>query len=278
MFFELDWVTATIDYDSLELQDALQELAEAYDAGVRSLRPMHGYEFGACLVDDEDQIVCRIMWGGNPRLYVSSSGEDSQVLASYLRSLPRADVVYLSRADYFIDYDAPGLFDSFIEWVQDEFVVAFPHVRVQVAGDYLTSQCKGRTVYIGSRQSPLMLRVYEKGREQGDPESSWVRFEWELKPKNVSVRTSFFDLAPTDLVRSSAWSAYVFSYLMGERLSRSQVRLTGEYRPSDLERSLLHLKKQYGQIMFDIFRLRCDGCPHKFHEILIGGFDNEACD
>jgi len=278
MLFELDWVTATIDYDSLDLQDSLQELAEVYDAGVRSSRAMHGYEFCACLVDDEDQVVCRIMWGGNPRLYVSASGEDSRILASYLKSLPRKDVVYVSRADYYIDYDEVGVFDLFLDFVRNEFITAFPHLKVQITGDYLTNQGKGRTIYVGSRQSPLMLRVYEKGREQGDPESSWVRFEWEIKPKNIHARTQFFALAPTDLVTSSAWSAYIFSYLRGERFGRSQVRLTGEYRPSDLDRSLLHLKKQYGQIMFDIFRLRCDGCPYKFHELLIGGFDNEACD
>jgi phage replication initiation protein len=42
---------------------------------------------------------------------------------------------------------------------------------------------KGRTVYIGSQQSAKYLRVYEKGRQLGDRESEWVR--WELQIRNA---------------------------------------------------------------------------------------------
>jgi len=39
---------------------------------------------------------------------------------------------------------------------------------------------KGRTLYIGSRESGKLLRVYEKGKQMGNPKDKWVRWELEL--------------------------------------------------------------------------------------------------
>jgi phage replication initiation protein len=39
---------------------------------------------------------------------------------------------------------------------------------------------KGRSLYVGSRQSGKLLRVYEKGIQMGDPNDKWVRWELEL--------------------------------------------------------------------------------------------------
>lgn len=42
----------------------------------------------------------------------------------------------------------------------------------------------GKTIYIGSRKSGKALRVYEKGRQSGDPTSPWCRVELELRSKD----------------------------------------------------------------------------------------------
>jgi len=39
---------------------------------------------------------------------------------------------------------------------------------------------KGRSLYIGSRESGKLLRVYEKGIQMGNPKDKWVRWELEL--------------------------------------------------------------------------------------------------
>ena len=44
--------------------------------------------------------------------------------------------------------------------------------------------CKGKTLYIGNRQSGKLCRVYEKGRQLGYTSSSWVRVEVELRNKS----------------------------------------------------------------------------------------------
>ncbi len=43
---------------------------------------------------------------------------------------------------------------------------------------------KGKTLYIGARANGKLLRVYEKGRQLGDPSSPWVRVELELRNKS----------------------------------------------------------------------------------------------
>lgn len=45
---------------------------------------------------------------------------------------------------------------------------------------YITGENQGATVYIGSRQSEVMLRIYNKAAEQ-DVEGDWIRAELELK-------------------------------------------------------------------------------------------------
>ncbi len=52
-----------------------------------------------------------------------------------------------------------------------------------VQGDWLGSGKAGRTLYVGKRANGKLLRIYEKGRQQGDPDSPWVR--WELELHNV---------------------------------------------------------------------------------------------
>ena len=48
-------------------------------------------------------------------------------------------------------------------------------------GNWKRPNGKGRTLYVGSRKNGKFCRVYEKGRELGDPNSEWCRVEVEFK-------------------------------------------------------------------------------------------------
>jgi len=48
-------------------------------------------------------------------------------------------------------------------------------------GNWRTPIGKGRTLNVGLRRNGKMCRVYEKGMEQGDATSPWVRFEVEIR-------------------------------------------------------------------------------------------------
>jgi DNA relaxase NicK len=45
----------------------------------------------------------------------------------------------------------------------------------------------GNTFYIGKRENGKMLRIYEKGKEQGDPKSTWNRVEVEFRSKDRDI-------------------------------------------------------------------------------------------
>ncbi|MFM0288006.1 replication initiation factor domain-containing protein [Paraburkholderia megapolitana] len=48
-------------------------------------------------------------------------------------------------------------------------------------GDWRNPVGKGRSLYVGLRRNGKLCRVYEKGMEQGDESSPWVRFEVEVR-------------------------------------------------------------------------------------------------
>lgn len=45
----------------------------------------------------------------------------------------------------------------------------------------------GKTFYLGNRKNGKLLRVYEKGKQLGDPLSNWVRWELELHNSNYTI-------------------------------------------------------------------------------------------
>lgn len=55
--------------------------------------------------------------------------------------------------------------------------------RCELKGDWIMPDGQGRTLYVGSRENGLLYRGYEKGREQGDESSPWVRHEVQLGNK-----------------------------------------------------------------------------------------------
>jgi DNA relaxase NicK len=53
-------------------------------------------------------------------------------------------------------------------------------VQKELKKEYRFIPDKGRSLYVGSRESGKLLRVYEKGIQMGDPSDKWVRWELEL--------------------------------------------------------------------------------------------------
>ena len=56
-----------------------------------------------------------------------------------------------------------------------------------VGTDWESNNGKGKTYYVGSSESSKYVRVYEKGKQLGDKESRWVRFEIEFKAKDIVI-------------------------------------------------------------------------------------------
>lgn len=89
------------------------------------------------------------------------------------------------------------------QWLAGGFTkCAGKHPNIERAGNWHNPTGAGRTLYVGSRKySSMFLRTYEKGMEQGDSTSPWVRLELELKnsdriiPLDILVRPSDYFVA-----------------------------------------------------------------------------------
>lgn len=57
----------------------------------------------------------------------------------------------------------------------------------KAGSDWESNNGKGKTYYVGSRESSKYVRVYEKGKQLGDKTSDWVRFEIEFKAKDIVI-------------------------------------------------------------------------------------------
>jgi len=114
------------------------------------------------------------------------------------------------------------------------------------AGNWITDDTRGRTFYVGSRANSIkFLRVYEKGKQLGDPNSPWVRWEVEFK------RQKGYEIS-TDILRNPAafWTgAYkVFQRLKPQHAARKLEFLKRETQAT-YDKLKQHMVKSYGRLM-----------------------------
>jgi phage replication initiation protein len=84
---------------------------------------------------------------------------------------------------------------------------------IEIHGSWDSDEGRGKTCYIGSKTAPKRLKVYEKGKQLGDPTNPWVRIELTLR--NKQNRTTRFEL-PLDILTQPG------SYLAGAYSTRDR--------------------------------------------------------
>jgi phage replication initiation protein len=96
---------------------------------------------------------------------------------------PKITRVDLTHDDHEGRYNVDRAFD---DWSNDRFKLPQAPQSPAMAqfGNWGRPDGRGRTVTIGRRLSGKFLRVYEKGKQLGDRESSWTRIELELKAED----------------------------------------------------------------------------------------------
>lgn len=106
----------------------------------------------------------------------------------------------------------------------------------------------GKTFYVGTKKSEKQLRVYEKGREQGDQKSEWVRYEAQFRNSNRKELS-------LDLLRDPA------SYLLGAypvlhflNCVASRLEITKAAVDATWKSARRHIKRQYGATLNFIIR------------------------
>ena len=201
-------------------------------------RPKHGYLTGQVVTQGGDP-VCRIWWDGNPGVHVICHSEHAEKLAPLLRGYAGHELV---RADACLDLCDDGYFDSIAAYFTD-FAKAH-NLVINQQGDWVRGQ--SRTLYIGSRKSTYMLRIYEKGWQTGG-DKNWVRIEAEVKPKGSEMRKRASTMTAKELFWCSKWGAEALEGFGWEKMLSKSIGTV--YRPSDDERARLAIQKQYGQIL-----------------------------
>jgi phage replication initiation protein len=99
---------------------------------------------------------------------------------------------------------------------------------------------RGKTLYIGRRASGKTLRIYEKGKQLGDPVSSWVRAEVELRNKGRVI--------PLDIVTSPGrYLAGAYPALAFLCAEQSHIRTTQRAASIGYEAMVRNLRVQGGK-------------------------------
>ena len=88
---------------------------------------------------------------------------------------------------------------------------------------------KGKTLYIGSRESGKLLRIYEKGKQLGDKKSKWVRWEVELHSSQRVI--------PLDaMVKPSEYLAATYPALAFLSVEQCKIKTTIKQAAMTIER------------------------------------------
>lgn len=186
--------TALVDYAALTFPhlvrpDEVAELLGLDDQEVRELgRGHHGYR--SC----REYGLTRVYFDGSPGMgvHVVASGKACRELESRagadfwpkLHGILKSHDGHLTRLDVAID-DRSGALDLQVV----EAALKDRHWRGQWTGGRVIDGFgadKGRTIYLGSRQSNVMCRIYDKAVEQDQGGDSWVRVELELKRSHAN--------------------------------------------------------------------------------------------
>jgi DNA relaxase NicK len=178
--------------DAGEVQDAWDEVFTVRNRGVG----MFGYRESYDLYFNGQQIGVACSGARNGGCLISFTGKGCQLLdmsklQECMRSLPD---VKITRADVAFD-DFKGRYGyaaAISAYEQGLFTNRgrAPKCAIHATGELVKQDKKkkgkivfsgGRTFEVGQRTSGKMLRVYEKGRQLGDSNSPWVRWEVEFR-------------------------------------------------------------------------------------------------
>jgi len=120
--------------------------------------------------------------------------------------------------------------------------------NIEHKGNWKRPNGRGRTLTIGSRESGKFLRLYEKGRAEGDPNDNWQRAEVEFKSVD---RVLPFDmlLAPSEYFIA----AYPCFKFLAEDMQPARIETIQKTAQINFDTAIKNLKHQYGKYI-NIFK------------------------
>jgi len=131
--------------------------------------------------------VAVVAWGGvnqRNKIYVSINGSGCSLIGDWrkVKRLVETFEATITRVDVAVDaFHGEFTLDTAQEWYEAKgFNAGGRKPLYSVAGDWLTPTGAGRTFYVGKRKNGKYCRIYEKGKQLGNRDSTWTRFEVEI--------------------------------------------------------------------------------------------------
>lgn len=195
---KVDWMTCTWLPDPDEhipatIHDLLTQWMGTDVQGVDA-PGMFGYSSGVRyfvkLDDGKEHHVARVDFGGNHhgnRARLDLSGSAASRVKSWHEVQGWIGTLFdakLTRVDLAVDcLEGEYTVDDAAQWYKAGLFNAGGRMpRHSCPGDWLSDAPEhGRTLEVGRRENGKMLRAYEKGRQLGQPDSKWTRFEVEIR-------------------------------------------------------------------------------------------------
>ena len=258
-FLIFDWYSAAVDADIDYIQLLWREAFPTHT--LEPAKPRNGYTHGDLFLTPLGEVACTFMYGGDSqgsKVNCAASGAFAEPFATWVRAeFPDHELV---RADVALDFDEGGAWVTLAGWGLK--VGQMFHIKNQFIGAAGTElidspEIDGRTLYLGSRSSVGMVRIYEKGKKDNPDHPDWVRVELEFKPKGPEARKIYAKSSKLEIISAVKWVSKLFL----------EVGITSVLRPcaagsvralTTHEKTLRHLRKQYKNFLLAELE-RCDG-------------------
>lgn len=213
--FLVDWLTFVVRGSSL---DNVKSLLGLWDSSMGG--SCHWEELGGCngypqsiwfngirlLYGASDEMgICVQMSGSGCRAYETFGAQDWNKLFSFLVDPAFSELVHITRLDLAFD-DHSGLLD-------------IDRLRADTDAGYYTAKFRwwkceygseGTTLYYGSPQSKIRLRIYDKAAERDLDGEHWIRVELQLRDGNADSAVKYLVAGiPMDTVFSGVLRNYI---------------------------------------------------------------------
>ncbi|WP_315368858.1 replication initiation factor domain-containing protein [Kingella oralis] len=156
---------------------------------------MNGYKYSYTLATENAQYGY-VAFGGKKQqntalihltgigITAAEDGWETRLYAWFSAFAPFAKITRIDLAhDFFNGEYTPEM--AYQDWQNGGYTASRTKPRARMHGyDWLDDQRTGKTFYIGTPNSSRLLRVYDKGCEQGDPTSPWTRVELQYRNRD----------------------------------------------------------------------------------------------
>lgn len=193
-----------------------------------------------------------IAWGGESqrgRVYFSLMGKgcgmvsDWHAMAEWLEN-HRAAIKRCDLAHDDFDGQRVSIDWAVSQYKGDGFNAGGRKPRHQVFGDWLdgADSAQGRTLAIGNRASGKYGRIYEKGKQLGEPSSAWTRIEVEWRAQDRHIP---YDI----LTRPGHYLAGAYPCLSFLEQEQSVIKTVSKAARIAFDRAVENAKQQCGKLV-----------------------------